>query len=75
MTTYTEPLDVWLKFDADDDDDEEPSHEANTYDDGDDGYIVEWYHVAVGLVSSKRFGSLDAAYAWYETNGFQDFTS
>lgn len=74
MYQVTEPLDVWFKFDFPDDD-EEPSHEANTFDDGDDGYVVEWYHVAVGLVSSKRFGSLDAAHDWLTGMGFQDLTS
>lgn len=66
-------LDVWLKFDSPDD--EEPSHEANTYDDGDDGYIVEWYHTAVGLVTSKRFGSLAGVHDWYRANGYRDFSS
>jgi len=66
-------LDVWLKFDAPDD--EEASHEANTYRTP-DGYRVEWSHPAVGLISSSQlFPTYPEACAWLTANGYQDFTS
>ena len=73
-------LDVWLRFETSYDDatgepyeDEEASHEANTYRD-EDGYRIEWYHSAVGLVTRVDFDTLADAYDWYEANGYQDFT-
>lgn len=68
----TWPLDVWLKFDHEDD--EEATHEANTFKD-EAGYRVEWYLNSVGLVKSVYFDTLAEAHAWYEREGFQDFTS
>lgn len=67
----TGPLDVWLRFDSPED--EEASHEANTYL-TDTGYAVKWYHNAVGLVTTVDFDTLADAYDWYEANGYQDFT-
>jgi hypothetical protein len=64
-------LDVWLRFDSPED--EEASHEANTYL-TDTGYAVKWYHSAVGLVTTVDFDTLADAYDWYEANGYQDFT-
>ena len=68
----TEPLDVWLKFE--DPEEEMASHEANTFKD-EDGYRVEWYLNSVGLVKSVSFSSLADAHAWYEREGFEDFSS
>lgn len=68
----TEALDVWLRFEHDED--EEPTHEANTYE-TDRGYAVEHYHTAVGQVSTIEFSTLEEAHAWYAAQGFQDFTS
>lgn len=65
-------LDVWLRFDSPED--EEASHEANTYRNEDGTYRVEWYHNAVGLVTTVDFDTLADAYDWYEANGYQDFT-
>jgi hypothetical protein len=68
----TNPIDVWLKFE--DENDEEPTYEANTFDKG--GYfLVEWYHTAVGQVSSKDFDTYDEATEWLESEGFLDFSS
>lgn len=64
-------LDVWLRFDSPED--EEASHEANTYL-TDTGYAVKWYHSAVGFVTTVDFDTLADAYDWYEANGYQDFT-
>lgn len=84
----SDSIDVWLKFDHADwectwspEDTtvycpgcEEASHEANTYM-TDTGFVVEWYHNAVGLVTSVYFDTLADAYDWYEREQFQDFTS
>ena len=72
------PIDVWLKFetlydDATGDDYEEASHEANTYRD-EDGYRIEWYLNVVGLVTREYFDTYEECTAWYEREGFQDFT-
>ena len=64
--------DVWLKFDKADD--EEPTTEANTFK-NEDGYEIQWYHVDVGLVHSVHAPSLNEVHAWYEQNGFTDFTA
>lgn len=77
-------LDVWLKLpscdcDAFPDDlgcdcDDMAEYEANTYRAG-DGYAVEWYHTAVGQVSSRYFETYEDAREWLESEGFQDFSS
>lgn len=72
MTNTLAPIDVWFKFDSDED--EECTHEANTYQ-TENGYVVEWYLNSVGLVSRVEFDTLDEAHAWYEREGFQDFSS
>ena len=64
--------DVWLKFDGPDD--EEPTLEANTFK-NEDGYEIQWYHVDVGLVNRVHATSLNKVHAWYEQNGFADFTA
>lgn len=69
----TEPLDVWLAFD--DPNDEEASHEANTFLLGTGRYRVEWYNTAVGLVSWREFATYDKAAEWLTNNGYQDFSS
>lgn len=67
------PLDVWLKFDHPED--EETSHEANVYFDRDSSsFRVEWYHTAVGQVSTKHFDTYRQATEWLESNGYLDFT-
>ena len=68
-----EYLDVWLKFESDDDDD--PTLEANTRKIPGGRFAVDWYHVDVGVVSSLEFGTLAEAHAWYERNGFTDYTA
>ncbi len=73
MTTDETPaLDVWLLFDAPND--EEASHEANTFRDG-DGFRVDWYHVSVGQVTSRQFATYEEATAWLTTGGYQNFTA
>jgi hypothetical protein len=65
-------LDIWLRFDAPDD--EQSSHEANTF--FEDGrYYVAWYHTAVGLVTRKYVDTYAEAKSFLEANGYQDFTS
>jgi hypothetical protein len=70
--TDQDPLDVWLKFESPED--EEPTHEANTYK-TDTGFVVKWYLDAVGLVTRVEFATLADAHAWYEREGFQDYSS
>lgn len=72
MTDNRTALDVWLKFDSDDDD--EPTYEANTFALEDGTYCVEWYHSAVGKVSHEWFGTYRGACSWYERHGYQDFS-
>lgn len=62
----------WLAFDHPDD--EEASHEA-TVTPTDTGWVVGWCHTAVGQVIEKWFPTLDAAHAFLECNGYQNFTS
>ena len=76
-----EPIDVWLRVSDDDDhsdfdplpDGSYPA-EANTYE-TEDGYRVDWYLTAVGLVKSVHFNTLAGAYDWLRREGFEDFTS
>lgn len=72
MSVETEPLDVWLAFDHPED--EEASHEANTFA-TERGFVVEWYHTAVGLVTERWFPTYEEACAWLEACGYQDFTA
>jgi len=67
------PLDVWLKFDAEDD--EEPTHEANTFLTDDKTFRVDWYNTSVGEVTSKEFDTYAEAVAWLEPGGYEDFSS
>lgn len=69
-TRNTTPLDVWLRIP---DGEEESEAEANTFSDG-DGFRVEWYLTAVGLVKSRWFAEYADAAAWLEAEGFADFT-
>lgn len=76
------PLDVWLRFaDPEDypglteDELDESEYEANTFLNEDNTYRVEWYHTAVGQVSSKWFLTYAEATAWLEDVGYQDFSS
>lgn len=66
-------LDVWLRFN-DNYDTELAEYEANTFMTV-TGYLIEYYHNDVGQVSSVEFDTLADAYAWYEENGFEDFSS
>lgn len=70
-------LDVWLRFDSPED--EEATYEANTYKDVDAGgveiYRVEWYHTAVGQVTTISFSTYEKARAWLEAAGYQDYSS
>lgn len=64
-------LDVWLRIP---DGGEESEAEANTRRD-DDGYRVDWYLTAVGLVKqSPWFADYGQAQAWLEAEGFDDYT-
>ena len=69
----TESLDVWLAFDEPND--EEASHEANTYKTGEGRYRVEWYNSAVGLISRREFATYGDAAEWLTDCGYQDFSS
>lgn len=66
-----EPLDVWLVIP---DGEEEAEYEANTFRRYNGDYVIEWYHNAVGLVTTETFGTYEEAVSWYEENGYQDFT-
>lgn len=70
----TEPLDVWLLIPEEDNGEGEAEFEANTFPD-DGGFRVEWCHTAVGQISSRWFLTYEAATAWLEAEGFQDFTT
>ena len=72
MLETTHALDVWLKFDSADD--EESAYEANTFRTS-DGYRVDWYHTAVGQISSQYFATWADARAWLSSQGFSDFSS
>lgn len=72
MRASMNPLDVWLAFDSPDD--EESSHEANTFRDG-EGYRVEWYHVDVGLVTKVYFDTYAEATEWLTRAGYADFSA
>lgn len=67
------PLDVWLLFDAPED--EEASHEANIFYTEDGTFSAQWYHNAVGLVSARRFETYAEAAQWLTDGGYQDFSS
>ena len=68
----TKPMDVWLQFDSEND--EEARAEANTF--REDGqFRIDWYLNAVGLVKSEYFNTYEEVTAWYEREGFQDFSS
>lgn len=65
--------DVWLRFETSED--EEAEAEANTYH-YENGFTVGWYLNSVGLVTYVgTFPTEDAASAWLESQGFEDFTS
>ena len=66
------PLDVWLKFDSDEDD--EPTYEANTYP-TESGFRIDWYHEGVAQVMSVDFDTIEDVHAWYEAQGYSDFSS
>jgi hypothetical protein len=79
MENATATGDVWLKhdddsYDAATDTDDVAAYEANTYRDG-DAYRVEWYHTAVGQVSSRMFATYGEACAWLESEGFEDYST
>lgn len=67
----SEPLDVWFRFESDDDDD--PTYEANTYRKG-DGYVIEWCHNDVGQVTRVELDTIEEVNDWYEKNGYSDYT-
>lgn len=65
-------FDVWLAFGSDNS--EEAEYEANTRM-TDTGYAVDYYHTAVGMVSTKEFDTLADAYDWLESEAFENYTS
>lgn len=78
-TQERKPLDVWLRWDGDDiDEDGEDrlaDYEANTYAEEDGTFTVEWYLNAVGLVTEVSFKTYEDAAAWLEGAGYIDFSS
>ena len=70
MATFN-PNNVWLFIE---DDDDEPTYEANIVP-IDNGYEVQWYHTAVGQVSTEWFVDVQSAEAWLTNAGYQDFSS
>lgn len=65
-------MQIWLKFDAPDD--EEASHAANIFTE-DDGARIEWWNEAVGIVSTVNASSVRNAERWLTDRGFADFTA
>lgn len=65
-------MSTWFKFE--DEADEEASHEANIFMSA-FGAVVEWYHTAVGQVTSVRFDSVEEAEKFLQAGGYQDFSS
>lgn len=76
-TEGVDALDVWLRFDAEGDD--EAAAEANTWelepDMGRPVFAVGWSLTAVGLVTWAYFHSYEDARAWLEAEGFEDYSS
>jgi hypothetical protein len=68
-------IDVWLRFAEDDIDHEESEYEGNTFRTPEGNYRAEWYHTAVGLVSSREFPTYSAAREFWESEGFSDYSS
>ena len=66
-------LETWLRFDEDDD--EEPTYEANVYREPDGTVSVRWSLVAVGLVTTVPCSTRDAAREWLTSSGYVDFTA
>lgn len=67
------PIDVWLKFDAESD--ETPSHEANTFLDG-ERFRVEWYHVDVGQVTKIYCDTYEEVRTLLEEHlGYREFST
>lgn len=73
-----QPIDVWLRWEGsgfdENGEDELADYEANTFRTA-NGYRVDWYHNAVGQVSSKHFDTYVEAQEWLTANDYQDFTS
>ena len=74
-----EPLDAWLRFPQgdtyDDETDDEPDAEANTFAAHDGTFVVEWDLMAVGLVTHVGFNTYADAEAWLISEGFDDYSS
>lgn len=68
-----EPIDVWLRFD--DENDETATYEANTFRNPGGTFRIEWYHNDVGQVTTVDLDTYDECVAWYETNGYRNFTA
>ena len=66
------PIDVWLRFENDE---EEASHEANTFIDKDGGFRIESYSTAVGQVSTVHLDTVGEVHEWYAKHGYQEFTA
>lgn len=65
-------MQIWLKFDAPDD--EDASHAANIFDDG-DGARIEWWNEAVGLVTTVYRDTVAEAEQFLESAGYENFTA
>lgn len=65
-------MQIWLKFDEEHD--EDPSHAANIFPDG-EGARIEWWNEAVGLVTTVYKDTMADAEKWLESAGYQDFTA
>ncbi len=70
-TSRNDALDVWLRIPEGE---EESEAEANTYRDN-NGFVVEWYLTAVGLVKERWFATHEEARAWLQAEGFEDYSS
>lgn len=65
-------MQTWLKFDAPDD--EEPTHGANIFPEGDE-MRIEWWNEAVGIVTTVHASTIQNAERWLTDRGFTDYTA
>lgn len=73
MTDSRAPIDVWLRF-SDEYDEDMAEYEANTFIE-DDQFRVEWYHNDVGQVTELFFDTYVECELWYRDNGYEDYTA
>lgn len=71
MTKNSEPVDAWLMFESDED--EEATHEANTFIE-DDRFRVEWSNTSVGQAGFIYCDTYPEVEATLINAGYQKFS-